>query len=349
MSVIKEKFGQIDTKEEVFKYTLKNDNGVKLIVTDLGASIVSIIVPDKEGKMRDVVLGYDTPLEYQKNTCYFGATIGPNANRIANARCVIEGKTYELEANDNENNLHSGSNGLHSVVWDVEEISEKNIIIFSHQGRNLEQGFPGDMLSKITYQLTEKNEVVVKFEAQSDNTSVANFTNHVYFNLSGHDSGSIENHDLKIYSKSYTPVIDSKAIPTGEIQLVKDTPLDFCEMKKIGRDINQNFEQLSLVGGYDHNYVLDNAKRELKLVAKAKSEETGISMIVYADSVGIQFYSGNFIYNQKGKNGVEYNKRQGFCLEPQYFPNSINESLFDSPIIEPNQKYKQTLKLEFNN
>lgn len=340
-------FGKTKEGNDVNKYTLVNKNGMEVTLIDLGATIVSVKVAGADGNVKDVVLGYDTPLDYQNNTCYFGAVIGRNSNRINQARINLDGVDYQLEANDNENNLHGGSNGFHAVIWKVDEVSDSSIT-FSYLSKDLEQDFPGNMLAKVRYDLTDANELVISYEATTDKTTVANFTNHAYFNLDGHETGSIENQQLEILASYYTPVVDSKAIPTGEVAKVSGTPMDFRKMTAIGERINDNFEQLVYVGGYDHNYVLDKADGTMQLAARAKAVSSGICMDVYTDCVGIQLYAGNFIGEQSGKDGVTYGKRHGFCLETQYFPNAINDENFKRPILRPEETYKSSTKYCFS-
>lgn len=339
-------FGKTKEGNEVKKYILTNKGGMEVSVIDLGATIVSVKVADADGKVRDVVLGYDDPVDYQENTCYFGAVIGRNANRINQARITLDGVAYPLEANDNENNLHSGSKGFHAVIWKAEEVSE-NRIVFSYLSKDLEQDFPGNMTARVIYTLTDENELVITYQAVTDKTTVANFTNHAYFNLDGHDSGSIEDQELEILASYYTPVIDSKAIPTGDIAKVSGTPMDFRERTKIGARIGADFEQLKFAGGYDHNYVLDKADGTMQLAARAKSEKSGICMDVYTDCVGVQLYTGNFIKEHAGKEGVTYGFRHGFCLETQYFPNAINEENFRRPVLRPDERYQSSTKYRF--
>lgn len=341
-------FGKTKSKEEVYLYTLTNAQGAKLTVMNYGATVVSLLVPDRRGKLRDVVLGYDTVEEYETNTYYFGATIGRNANRIKDGECTIEGRRYKLEPNDQGNNLHRGSHGMHNVVWVAHyNEEEKNRITFSYVSKEEEQGFPGNLTIKVIYTLTDHNEVVIHYEGRTDKTTIANFTNHTYFNLNGHAHGSVEEHYLMIHAAAYTPVIDEKAIPTGRIESVKGTPMDFSSEKQIGRDIADEFTQLRFGGGYDHNYVLDKSVEPMCLAARARAEESGIVMEVYTDCLGLQFYSGNFIKNHRGKAGSEYHFRQGFCLETQYYPNAINESEFTSPILRPGDVYESETRLCF--
>lgn len=339
-------FGTTKEGKEVTEYTLVNKNGMELSVIDLGATITSTKTKGKDDKVYDVVLAYANPTDCQNSTTYFGAVIGRNSNRINQAHITLDGAEYQLEANDNENNLHSGSKGFHAVIWTVEELSEHKIV-FSYMSADGEQDFPGNMTVKVTYTLTDEDEVVISYEAKSDKTTVANMTNHAYFNLDGHASGSMEEQELEIRASYYTPVIDGKAIPTGEVKKVSGTPMDFRQMKRIGADINADFAQLKYTGGYDHNYVLDKADGTMQLAARAKAAHSGICMDVYTDCEGIQFYAGNFITKQAGKEGAMYDARHGFCLETQYFPNAINEKNFKSPVLNPGEVYHSETKYCF--
>lgn len=343
----KREFGKTKNGQEVCLYTMKNKNQMEVSIASLGATIVSVKVSDKNGTLRDVVLGYDNAFDYQNHTYYFGAVIGRYANRISGASCEIDGVTYPLEVNDNENNLHSGANGLHDKVWEFREAGAQKME-FSCVSADKEQGFPGTMNVKVTYELTDENELSITYEAVSDQTTVANFTNHSYFNLDGHESGNVEKQELEILASYYTPVSSPKAIPTGEIKKVTDTPMDFRRMKKIGEEIEADFEQLHFGMGYDHNFVLDKADDALQLAARAKAAESGICMDVYTDCIGMQLYSGNFVEHHAGKGGAIYGKRQGFCLETQYFPNAINEKNFVSPILKAGDTYKSTTKYCFS-
>lgn len=342
----KTSFGKTNEGAEITKYTLKNAGGMEVDILSLGAAMRAIRVPDKDGRVRDVLLGYDTPADYQNVRGYLGMVIGRNGNRIKDARVTIDGVTYELEANNNENNLHSGSEGFHSVVWEEAEADDTHVV-FKHTSPDGAQGFPGRMQVTMAYTLTDAGEVVLDYRATTDKKTVANFTNHAYFNLDGHESGSMEAQRLQIFASHYTPVVDKKAIPTGEIASVEGTPMDFREMTAIGARIGDDFEQLQFVGGYDHNYALDSTDGSLALAARAKSDVSGIRMDVYTTCPGVQLYAGNFVGGQTGKGGVAYKNRQGFCLETQYFPNSVNEKNFAQPFLSPGETYESTTKYCF--
>lgn len=344
----KESFGTSRQGEAVTVYTLENKGGRKVRVTDYGATLVSILVPDRNGKMQDVLLGYDNVTGYENNTCYFGAVIGRNGNRIANAQCQVGGVTYQLDRNDNENNLHSGVKGMDTVIWGVKEYTGSTIAL-TCKSADGEQGFPGNMDVQVAYVLADDDTLEIHYEASADKDTVANFTNHAYFNLAGHASGSILDQELMLRASHFTPVIDSKAIPTGEIAPVTGTPMDFTAAKAIGRDIEADDIQVGYGGGFDHNFVLDkDEKGAFELFAEAYAPSTGIVMKAYTDLPGVQFYSGNFITKQDGKQGAVYNKRQGFCLETQYFPNAVNEPAFESPILKAGDIYKTKTSYRFS-
>lgn len=344
----KKVFGTLNDGTELNLYSFTNKNGMTMVLTELGASIVSLTMKDKDGIVRDVVLGYDTPQEYIDNTCFFGAVIGRSGNRIDKGSFVIGGQKYQMDINDNENNLHSGNDGFDKRKWDVKAIDEeKNSMTFGMFSPDGDQGFPGNFDVTVTYTLTDEDEVILKYEGTSDADTVANLTNHSYFNLGGHDSGSIEGHTLMLAAPAYTPVRDGQAIPTGEIAPVAGTPMDFTEAKAIGREIESDFEQLKFVGGYDHNFVLSSEAGTMKKMAEASCEATGIGMEAFTDCCGVQFYAGNFITPQNGKNGVKYDKRHGFCLESQYYPNSVNQKGFASPVLKAGEKYKTVTSYKF--
>lgn len=343
----KTNFGKIKNGVEASLYEIGNSNGMKVALTDFGATVVSIWVKDKEGKMVDVVTGYDTAAEYENSTCYFGATVGRYANRISDAKVTIEGVEYQLETNDNENNLHSGSNGISEKVWEVKE-SKDNLITFTCVSKDLEQGFPGNATIDVTYEVTDDNALSISYKAVSDKTTTFNMTNHSYFNLGGHTSGSIYGHKLWIKASGYTPVIDSKAIPTGEVAPVAETPFDFTTPKTVGEEIDADDTQLSYGAGYDHNFAIDKETDGVEEVAWLTSPETGIKMQVYTDCVGIQLYTGNFIGGQVGKGGVKYAKRDALCLETQFFPNSINEPNFLTPITKAGEEFNSKTIYKFS-
>lgn len=349
MSVLEKKFDTLPTGEEVHQYRLVNESGAYVDVMDYGCIVVRVVVPDRYGRMRDVVLGYDTLKQYMKNKCFFGAIIGRNGNRIADSRFSIHGKEYTLEANENENNLHSGPVGFEKRLWSVTaKNDEKNSITFSRISPDGECGFPGEFKVSVTYEFTEENELKIIYDGISDQATVANMTNHSYFNLNGEGSGSVLGQYLTLYASYYTPVADAKAIPTGEYAPVDGTVMNFTLGKKIGRDISADFDQLKFGGGYDHNYVADGyEKGKQRTIATAYSDLTGIAMDVISDLPCVQFYAGNFVVDEWGKNGNVYNQRDGFCLETQAEPNAVNQKGFHAPIIEAGEQYHTQTSYKF--
>lgn len=350
MSVTARKFGVLPTGEEVTIYKLQNASGAYTEVIDYGAIWVSTCVPDKDGKLTDVTLGYDNIEGYMDNGAFFGAIIGRNGNRIAGAKFSIYGKETVLAQNENENNLHSGPNGFEKKMWKVDEVNqERNSVIFNRISPDGENGFHGEFDISVQYEFTEENEVRITYQGVCTEPTVANMTNHVYFNLAGEGSGDILNQYLTIHAKYYTPVVDSKAIPTGEYAEVAGTPMDFNTATKIGERIDSDFQQLIFGGGYDHNYVTDNyAEGNIRPIAEAYCEETGIEMQVTTDCPCVQLYAGNFIGEKVGKQGHVYLKRHGFCLETQVEPNAINEVDFHSPILEEGETYNSVTTYRFS-
>lgn len=340
-------FGKNSKGEDVYKYRIGNGGGMQVVFTDLGAAVVSIQVLDKEHKVREVALSYENPLLYEKETTYFGAIVAPCANRIANGEFEVDGKYYRLDANNNENNLHSGCNGLAKKIWIVAEHTDEKIV-FTYGVKDMEFGFPGNVQYQVSYEVTANNELLISYHAVSDQKTVLNMTNHTYFNLNGATSGSIEKHTLWIKANKYTPVKDAKAIPTGELASVEGTPFDFREAKEIGRDIDMDFEQLIFGQGYDHNFVIDKENDGMEKIATVCADESGIQMDVWTDCIGVQLYTGNFLNGDLGPNGHRYVRRGGLCLETQYFPNSINEPNFATPITEANCAYETKTMYAFH-
>lgn len=342
MSITKEAFGVTARGEQASIYKLMNSSGAYMKVTDYGVTIVQVVVPDREGKLTDVVLGYDSLDGYMANDGYFGATIGRSGNRTANAAFTINGIEYHMQANEGVNNLHSGPDGFDQVVWQVKEIAEdQNSITFGRISPDGEQGFPGNLNISIRIEFSEENELIIDYSGACDADTVLNLTNHSYFNLSGHGSGDNSGTELQIFADAITPVKDSASIPTGEIRPVEGTPMDFREPKPIGKEIDADYDQLQFAGGYDHNYVLNDYEKGVgRLAARAWAEDTGIAMDMITDLPGVQFYAGNFIQERTGKEGAVYSKRSGFCLETQYFPNAVNQPEFPSPVVKAGTLYE---------
>lgn len=330
---------------EATKYTFKNQNGIVMSVIDFGAILVDLIVPDKKGNLVDVALGYDDCETYKiPGGPNFGGTIGRNGNRIGGARFMLNGKTYTLDQNNNGNNLHSGCNKYNYRMWDVKETTD-NSITLSMNSPDGDQGFPGNAVVEVTYTLTEEDEVRIDYYAVSDEDTIMNLTNHSYFNLSGHDSGDILEQEVWIHADAFLPT-DNELIPTGEICPVEGTPMDFRQKKAVGRDIEEDYEALNFGLGYDHNWCL-NDQGTFRKVAEATALDTGITMEVYTDLPGVQFYCGNFLENEPGKHGATYQKRQGMCFETQGYPDAINHENFPSPICKKGQEYRTTTVYKF--
>lgn len=337
------------TKEEFEVFSLKNSKGLTMKVTNFGAKVMELWVPDKEGNLIDVVLGYDSISDYPNSPePYFGAAIGRYGNRIAGGLFELDGKTYQLAKNNGANALHGGPGGFNNVIWKVEEAGPSKIV-FSYLSKDGEEGFPGNLKVKMTYQLLDTDEFKIEYEAETDQKTVLNLTHHSFFNLNGAGNESVENHLLQLFGSKYTPV-DSSLIPTGELRSVVGTPFDFTDPKSIGKDITMADEQLKFGGGYDHNWVLDkDSEGKLEIAARVNSPLTGISMEVWTTEPGIQFYSGNFLDGSvKGKSGKPYDFRGAFCLETQHFPDSPNQPDFPSTVLNPGQTYQQTCIYKFS-
>lgn len=351
MAYKKELWGNMPDKREVYLYTLVNRNGVSASFTNLGAVWVNMNVPDRDGKMVDVVLGFDSADEYLLNPPHFGAPIGRNANRIAGAKFSINGKEYRLKANNGPNNLHSGPDLYQSRLWDseAEENDLGTSVSFSLLSPDGDQGFPGNANITVTYTLTPDNSLEISYHMICDADTVANFTNHSYFNLDGQGGTDAMKQRVWIDGDAYTRA-DKGSIPTGEITPVKGTPMDFTVMKPIEQDIHEEYEALIYGGGYDHNWVLNHLPGEVSLCAASESDKTGIRMEVYTDLPGMQFYTANFLNDgMKGKGGAVYEKRCCYCFETQYYPDSVNKPEFQSPVLKAGEEYKTTTIYKFSN
>jgi len=343
MALKKRNFG-VDGQEATL-YTLENSKGMKAEVTNYGANLVNLFVPDKNGVVEDVVLGFDSVKGYMKNGSFFGATIGPSANRIGGAKFTIDGVEYHIDVNDGPNNLHSHmEDGYHKMLWEAEE--GENSVTFTVRDTDGYMGFPGNKELSLTYTLDEENGLTLHYHAKSDKNTVMNPTNHSYFNLDGHKSGNIEDHIMMINASCYTPVVPG-AIPTGEIATVKGTPMDFTAEKVVGKEIRENMEQLLLTQGYDHNWVVDGWDGTLKHIATTIGPKSGRKMHTYSTLPGVQFYAGNCIGDEPGKDGAFYTKRSGLCLETQYYPNSINTPSFPSCVFGGDKEYDSVTVYRF--
>jgi len=345
-------FGKTPDGQTVMLYTLRNAAGMEATITNYGGIIVTLRVPDRNGKLDDVVLGYDSLAHYLKSTPYFGALIGRYGNRIDKGRFMLEGKTYQVTVNDGANCLHGGLKGFDKVVWNAEraDTPEGQSLVLTYLSKDGEEGFPGNLSAKVVYTLKPGNELAIDFTATTDKPTVVNLTAHSYFNLAGATSGkSILDHLMMIDADRYTPV-DNGLIPTGELRDVTGTPMDFRTPTPIGSRINAGDPQLHLgPGGYDHNWVLNAPGKVLAVNARVVEETTGRVLEVLSDQPGVQFYSGNFLDGTLiGKGGVKYEFRHGFCLEPQHFPDSPNKPGFPSVVLEPGQTYAARIAYRFS-
>ncbi len=328
-------------------YTLKNKKGVIAQVTNYGAIIVSIYLPDRKGNLADIVQGYDTIGEYiNGNSPYMGAICGRCANRIAKGKFILENKEYNLAVNNGPNHLHGGIAGFSKIVWDVTSFSSSKVVM-EYLSKDGEEGYPGNLKVTVTYTLTDDNELVLDYLATTDRTTVVNFASHSYFNLAGEGTGDILNQELMINALYYTPV-DETSIPTGEIRSVKGTPMDFTQPRKIGSRIDIGDEQLRFGAGYDHNWVLKNRTGDLALAAIAYDLESGRLMEVSTTQPGLQLYTANWIDGEKGKGGKIYGRRWAFCLETQHFADAINKPHFPSTILHPGETYKHSCVHKFS-
>jgi Galactose mutarotase and related enzymes len=320
---------------------------MEIEVTNYGARLVSVRIPGKNGELLDVVLGYDSAEEYEKDPYCFGAIIGRHANRIKNAEFVLNGKTYYLSKNEYGNNIHSGPDGYQFRVWDIEQ-ANNSCVCFSLVSSHLDQGFPGEFEVTVTYTLTENNEIMIHYEGMATADTIVNMTHHSYFNLNGHDSGHVLNQYLRIHAARYSPICDYQCIPTGEHAKVKKTPMDFLDFKTIGQDIEADFAQLKMAGDYNHNYILDKEKNTMGIMAEAYCKESGIYMSAKTDLPAVQLYTGVYIAETIGKCQRLYGNRSGFCLEAQYTPNAMNEEGEEKPILRGGEKYDKTVIYQFH-
>ncbi len=326
-------------------YTITNSRGMQAAVTNIGAALVRLIVPDRNGKLDDVVLGFDRGEDYLGNGSFFGVVVGPNANRIAGASFALDGVTYQLDVNDGPNNLHSHKEkGYHKRLWEVE--TGDNSVKFTLEDPAGSMGFPGNKTITVTYFLDEENGLTLLYDGWSDCRTVMNLTNHTYFNLEGHNSGTMLDHELCLNASRYTPVV-AGAIPTGRIEPTAGTPMDFTKSKKIGRDIDADFEQLRLCGGFDHNWVIDGWDGSLRQFATVKAPKSGRIMKAFTTLPGVQFYAGNFIDRQQGKENAVYEARMGLCLETQFFPDSVHNLQFPNCIFGGLSQYESVTLYKF--
>jgi aldose 1-epimerase len=343
-------FGKTADGKAVEIYTLTNSKGAEAQITTYGGAVVALKMPDKNGKFSDVVLGYASIGDYEHNQSFIGALIGRYGNRIAKGKFSLDGKEYTLAKNNGENHLHGGVRGFDKVVWTARPLTDKNgaSLELTYLSRDGEEGYPGNLSVKVIYTLTENDELKIDYSATTDKNTIVNLTQHSYFNLAGAGNGDILNHLLTIDADKFTPT-DAGLIPTGELKSVKDTPFDFLTPQRIGARIDEDDEQLKFGNGYDHNWVLNKTNNSLTRAATVFEPASGRVMEVWTTERGLQFYAGNYLDGTiKGKNGQNYARRTGFCLEAQNFPDSPNKPSFPSPVLKKGETYSQTTIYKFS-
>ncbi len=346
----KEAFGTTRDGKPVDLYTLTNQHGMEVRAMTYGGIITSLRVPDKNGQIDDIVLGYETLDGYLKKSPYFGAIIGRYGNRIAHGKFTLDGVDYKLATNDGPNSLHGGIKGFDKVGWQAESFQHQDGVgvVFRYTSPDGEEGYPGNLKTTVTYTLTDGDELIFEYHATTDKATPLNLTNHTYFNLAGDGKRDILGHELMLNADQFTPV-DKTLIPTGEIASVKGTPLDFTKLTAIGARINQQDEQLILGRGYDHNFVLNRKGEGLSLAARVYEPTTGRVMEVLTTQPGVQFYTGNFLDGTiTGKQGHVYRQRYGLCLETQHYPDSPNQPDFPSTILRPGRTYHSRTVYRFS-
>jgi aldose 1-epimerase len=337
-------FGTMPTGETVELFTLRNRKGVTATVMGYGGVVVSLTAPDREGRLADIVLGFDALPPYLKPNPYFGALVGRYGNRIAKGEFKLDGQVYSLPKNNGENTLHGGNEGFGRKLWSIRYGAAKDgsAVELSYVSRDGEEGFPGTLSTRVTYTLTEASELRIEYEATTDKPTVLNLTNHSYFNLAGPGAGDILGHVLRIDADRFTPVAKG-LIPTGVLQSVAGTPFDFRTPTPIGARISAKDEQIELAGGYDHNFVLNGEAGTLRVVARVSEPRSGRVLEVLTTEPGVQFYTGNFLDGSVvGKGGQAYKRNSGFCLETQHFPDSPNQPSFPTTVLRPGATYKTT-------
>jgi len=327
-------------------YSITNGNKMRVDITNYGATIVRLFVPDREGKLDDIVLGYDSLQGYYQGKSYFGTIVGRYANRIAKAKFALDGKEYQLAANNGPNTLHGGLKGFDKVAWEVSQ--GEGSLTFTYTSKDGEEGYPGNLAVSVRYSLNNANELEIDYKAETDKSTVLNLSNHSYFNLDGQGRGDILGHELMINADAFTPV-DSTLIPTGVIEKVSGTPFDFTTAHKIGERVNDtSSEQIRYGMGYDHNFVLNGEQGNMKLAARVHSPVSGRVLEVSTNQPGVQFYCGNFLNgSEKGKGSI-YNLRFGFCLETQHFPDSPNQPSFPTTVLKPGETFRSRTIFKFD-
>ncbi len=347
LAVERQSWGRLSTGEEVDLFTLRNANGLTAQVASHGATLVSLQVPDRQGSLIDVVLGFDNPADCERNSHYIGSTVGRFANRIRGGRFELDGRSYQLAVNNGPNHLHGGRRGFSHRLWQAEPVSEANRvgIVLRRLSSDGEENYPGNLDAVVTYWLDNENRLRIDYQAQTDAATHINLTNHSYFNLRG--SGDVLDHLLQLRASRYTP-IDASFIPTGALADVAGTPMDFTTAKPVGRDIAAEFEQLKLAAGYDHNFVIDGWDGSLRECARLEEPLSGRVMSVATTCPGVQLYTANFLAGTPARGGGEYGARQGLCLETQFFPDTPNQPHFPSTRLAPGVVWQQATTFSFS-
>jgi len=342
-------YGKLSDGREIYQYTLTNKSGATLKVINYGAIVTSLTIPDRNGKFGDVILGYDSLQAYVDDKCFFGAIVGRYGNRIGKGKFKLDGKEYQVTVNEGENHLHGGKLGFNKVMWDARTMQDTagSAIELTYVSTDGEEGYPGKVTLTVIYTLTDSNELKIEYKGTTDKTTVLNPTHHSYFNLSGSFNNTILDHVVMIDANAITPV-DKSLIPTGKLLDVSKTPMDFRTPIAIGAHIDDDFEQLKIAGGYDHNWVLRNYDGKVRTVAEVYEPKSGRLMTVITDQPGIQFYSGNFLDGTGKGKGVTYQKRSGLCLESQCYPDSPNKPEFPSATLKPGEEYHQITIYKFS-
>ncbi|QCX37619.1 galactose mutarotase [Aureibaculum algae] len=342
MTISKSKYGTTPSGISVDCFTLKNKNGVEVEIINYGGIVKSIKVPNKKGTIENVVLGYDSLSQYINGDSFLGATIGRFGNRIANGKFTLDGKEYTLALNNAPNSLHGGDKGFDNVIWKATTKSDENSVslVLNYLSVDMEEGFPGNLNTTVTFTLNSDNALDILYEANTDKKTIINLTNHSYFNLSGNFKNDILDHKLQIRADKIVPV-NKNLIPTGELVSVENTPFDFRSFKIIGADIDADNQQIKFGFGYDHCWVLKNQNDDVRLIAEAYHEESGRVLEVFSDEPGVQFYTGNHLNGTHGK-------RTGFCLETQHYPDSPNQVNFPSVVLDVGETYSSRTAYKFS-
>jgi aldose 1-epimerase len=347
--IIQENFGVAPDGSPVFLYTMKNSNGMTVKLTNYGATLVSIVTPDKDGNFADIIAGFDSLSGYVNDNSFIGVTVGRYANRIGKGKFKIDDREYQLTINDGNNHLHGGVKGFHKLVWDSEIVTDdtSSYVVMKLHSPDGYEGYPGNVDVKVKFSLNDNNDLLIEYAGTTDKPTILNLTNHAYYNLSGNFENTILDHILTINADNFTP-IDSELIPTGEIAPVENTPMDFRKPTAVGAHINEDYIQLKYGKGYDHNWALNEYDGNVRKAVTLSDPKSGRVLEIFTDQPGMQFYSGNFLNATiTGKGGIKYNYRTALCLEPQFFPDSPNKDNFASPLLKPGDIYRQKTVYHF--